>query len=49
MTTHAPARAIAEQLSARTLDVCRTYLSNGRRCGRYWSVGDVGNSRGRSL
>lgn len=44
-----PARDLSERLSARALDVCRTYLSNGRRCGRYWSVGDVANSRGRSL
>lgn len=44
-----PARELSERLSAHALDVCRTYLSNGRRCGRYWSVGDVHNSRGRSL
>jgi hypothetical protein len=44
-----PARDLSERLSAHALDVCRTYLSNGRRCGRYWSVGDVANSRGRSL
>jgi hypothetical protein len=44
-----PARDLSERLSARALDVCRTYLSNGRRCGSYWSVGDVRNSRGRSL
>ncbi len=29
--------------------VCRHYLSNGRRCGHYWIVGDVGNTPGRSL
>ena len=29
--------------------VCRHYLSNGRRQGRYWLVGDVANSPGRSL
>jgi hypothetical protein len=29
--------------------VCRRYLSNGRRQGRYWLVGDVGNTPGRSL
>ena len=44
-----PARDLSERLSARVLDVCRTYLSNGRRCGRYWTVGDVQNSRGRSM
>jgi hypothetical protein len=29
--------------------VCRHYLSNGRRCGRYWMVGDLANTPGRSL
>lgn len=29
--------------------VCRRYLSNGRREGRYWIVGDVANTPGRSL
>jgi len=29
--------------------VCRRYLSNGRRHGRYWLVGDVANTPGRSL
>ena len=29
--------------------VCKTYLSNGRRQGRYWTVGDVHNTPGRSL
>jgi hypothetical protein len=29
--------------------VCRHYLSNGRRRGRYWVVGDVNNTPGRSL
>ena len=29
--------------------VCRHYLSNGRRQGRYWLVGDVHNTPGRSL
>ena len=29
--------------------VCRHYLSNGRRQGRYWLVGDVANTPGRSL
>lgn len=43
------ARMVSERLSEHALEVCRTYLSNGRRCGRYWSVGDVRNSRGRSL
>src|SRR5258707_12258274 len=29
--------------------VCRHYLSNGRRQGRYWLVGDVRNTPGRSM
>ena len=29
--------------------VCRRYLSNGRRQGCYWTVGDVRNTPGRSL
>ena len=29
--------------------MCRHYLSNGRRAGRYWLVGDVANTPGRSL
>lgn len=29
--------------------VCRHYLSNGRRRGRYWTVGDVRNAPGRSM
>src|ERR1700687_3553906 len=29
--------------------VCRHYLSNGRREGRYWMVGDVENTPGRSM
>ena len=39
------ARRLAEQAEA----VCRHYLSNGRREGRYWLVGDVQNTPGRSL
>ncbi|ANW00531.1 DUF7146 domain-containing protein [Bradyrhizobium icense] len=29
--------------------VCRRYLSNGRRVGNYWQVGDVRNTAGRSM
>src|SRR5271157_4191039 len=39
------ARRLAEHAEA----VCRHYLSNGRREGRYWLVGDVRNTPGRSL
>src|SRR6201995_4657381 len=34
---------------ARSEAVCRHYLSNGRREGRYWLVGDVHNTPGRSM
>jgi phage/plasmid primase-like uncharacterized protein len=39
------ARRLAENAEA----VCRYYLSNGRRQGGYWIVGDVHNAPGRSL
>lgn len=39
------ARRLAEQAEA----VCRHYLSNGRREGRYWLVGDADNTPGRSM
>lgn len=38
-------RRLAQQAEA----VCRHYLSNGRRRGRYWTVGDVRNTPGRSM
>src|SRR3954465_15200844 len=44
-----PAADLARRLSEHAEAVCRAYLSNGRRCGRYWNVGDVANSPGRSL
>lgn len=44
-----PAAALAEMLATRADAVCRRYLPNGRRAGRYWTVGDVQNSPGRSL
>src|SRR3954452_18537906 len=40
---------LARRLSEHAEAVCRAYLSNGRRCGRYWSAGDVANRPGRSL
>src|SRR3954453_16090354 len=44
-----PAADLARRLAECAEAVCRAYLSNGRRCGRYWSVGDVANRPGRSL
>lgn len=40
---------LARRLARNAEEVCRHYLSNGRREGRYWLVGDVANTRGRSL
>ncbi|MDZ3831957.1 MAG: toprim domain-containing protein [Sphingopyxis sp.] len=40
---------IARRLADDAEAVCRRYLSNGRREGHYWMVGDVHNNRGRSL
>ena len=40
---------LARRLAREAEAVCRHYLSNGRRKGRYWLVGDVHNSPGRSM
>ena len=40
---------LARRLASQAEAVCRHYLSNGRRSGRYWLVGDVANTPGRSL
>lgn len=40
---------LARRLARNAEAVCRHYLSNGRREGRYWLVGDVANTKGRSL
>ncbi|KAF0097325.1 MAG: hypothetical protein FD144_5217 [Rhodospirillaceae bacterium] len=44
-----PAADLARLLARNVEAVCRHYLSNGHREGRYWLVGDVANARGRSL
>jgi hypothetical protein len=44
-----PARTLSCRLAENVEAVCRHYLSNGRRCGNYWIVGDVNNNTGRSL
>lgn len=43
------ATQLSERLSAQAEALCHHYLSNGRRSGRYWIVGDVYNTPGRSL
>ncbi|MFA6114219.1 MAG: toprim domain-containing protein [Sphingomonas sp.] len=44
-----PATDIAHRLASHAEAVCRRYLSQGRREGRYWLVGDARNTPGRSL
>jgi hypothetical protein len=47
-----PRESIAEltrRLACNAEAVCRAYLSNGQRSGRYWHAGDVANTPGRSL
>lgn len=44
-----PAAELAHRLARDAEAVCRHYLSNGRREGHYWLVGDVANTPGRSL
>ncbi|TGP85919.1 DNA primase [Mesorhizobium sp. M8A.F.Ca.ET.213.01.1.1] len=42
---HDLARRLGQQAEA----VCRHYLSNGRRQGNYWQIGDAQNTPGRSM
>jgi Toprim domain len=43
------ASELAHRLAREAEAVCRYYLSNGKREGRYWLVGDVHNTPGRSM
>jgi hypothetical protein len=43
------ASELAHRLAREAEAVCRHYLSTGRREGRYWLVGDVRNTPGRSM
>lgn len=43
------ASELSERLARDAEAVCRHYLSAGRRAGNYWVVGDVANSKGKSL
>ena len=45
----ADAADLARRLSERAEAVCRRISRNGRREGRYWLVGDVRNTPGRSM
>ena len=49
MTMSGYAGELARRLAREAEAVCRRYLSNGRREGRYWLVGDVKNTSGRSM
>jgi hypothetical protein len=40
---------LAHRLGRQAEAVCKHYLSNGRRQGNYWQVGDARNSAGRSM
>jgi hypothetical protein len=44
-SAHDLARRLAQNAEA----VCRHYLSNGRRSGRYWVIGDIMNTPGHSM
>lgn len=43
------ATEVAHRLGGQAEAVCRYYLPNGRRQGRYWLIGDVTGTPGRSL
>ena len=43
------ASELAQRLGRQAEAVCKHYLSNGHRAGRYWLVGDVQNTPGRSM
>ena len=40
---------LSHRLGQQAEAVCRHYLSNGRKQGNYWQVGDVRNEPGRSM
>jgi len=43
------ASELADRLARDAEAVCRHYLSAGRKAGNYWIVGDLANSKGKSL
>jgi hypothetical protein len=49
MTMAGYAGELAHRLAREAEAVCRCYLSNGCREGRYWLVGDIKNTPGRSM
>ena len=49
MTGNLDAAVLAAALGERAEKVCRMFLPKGRRSGRYWTVGDIHGTRGRSM
>jgi len=49
MTMRSSATDLAHRLARDAEAVCHHYLSNGRRVGRHWIVGDVRNTPGQSM
>ena len=49
MSRNGSVSELAHGLARYAEAVCRAYLTNGRRVGNYWMVGDVRNSEGRSM
>jgi hypothetical protein len=49
MTMRSSATDLAHRLAREAEAVCRHYLSNGRKVGRHWIVGDVRNTSGQSM
>ena len=47
--TRLTATDLAERLGRQAEAVCRHYLSNGRKQGNYWLIGDARNTPGRSM
>jgi Toprim domain len=47
--TNAEIADLVDDLARHAEAVCRHYLSNGRRAGNHWLVGDTANTPGRSL
>ena len=43
------ASELSHRLGLNAEAVCRRYLSNGRKAGRYWQVGNAQNEKGQSL
>ena len=47
--THQSIPELKRELAARAEQVCSRYLSEGKKSGTYWRVGDIANTPGRSM